>query len=208
MSKEAPRAEDTIQDLAHGQIVIVTARWILVLAGLLLTLWNPGPIGQMRVQILVIILLAFANFYLHAEILRQKPTVRTVAYLASAGDLFVITLIVISQGGIDSITYAFYFPAILGFSVAFPTVVTFLLTGATLGTYFLISVASLTLAGLTLVSAVETTDVLVIVSRLVMFAAVAFCGNLYRRIEHARRREAVEAPEKSRERIRERDAQA
>ena len=81
---------------------------------------------------------------------------------------------------------------------------TLLLTGATLSTYFLISVASLVLKA----GAVETTDVQVIVSRLVMFAAVAFCGNLYRRIEHDRRREAVEAPEKSRERIRERNAQA
>lgn len=203
MSKKTPRAEDTTQDLAHGQIVIVTARWILVLAGLLLTLWNPEPIGQMRGEILVIILLAFANFYLHAEILRQRPTVRPVAYLASAGDLVVITLIVISQGGIDSNAYAFYFPAILGFSVAFPILVTSLLTGATLSTYFLISAASLTLK-----AGADTTDVQVIVSRLVMFAAVAFCGNLYRRIEHARRREAVEAPEKLRERIRERNAQA
>ena len=31
---------------ATGQLVIVTARWVLVLSGLLLALWNPGPIGQ------------------------------------------------------------------------------------------------------------------------------------------------------------------
>src|SRR5512138_615587 len=32
---------------ADGQRVIVTARWILVLSGLILALWDPGPIEQM-----------------------------------------------------------------------------------------------------------------------------------------------------------------
>lgn len=191
--------DDEAQDLAHGQIVIVTARWILVFAGLLLVLWNPGPIGQMRLQVAIIILLAFANFYLQSEILRKKPTVKAVTYLATAGDLAIITLIVISQGGFSSNAYVFYFPAILAFSVAFPTALTSLLTFAILLTYLSISavsLGSLALDGIT----IPTSDIQAVMTRLIMFAAVAACGNLYRRIEHSRRSEAAEAEQQLRER--------
>jgi hypothetical protein len=204
MRPKKKRAVETNRDLAQGQIVIVTARWILVLAALILTLWNPPEIGTMRIQILFIIMLAFANFYLHAEIMRQQPTVQAVAYLASAGDLFVITLIIIAQGGLESGAYAFYFPAILAFAVAFPTAVTFFLTIGTVFVYFMIALVNL----VTEATLAETLDLQVVVARLVMFAAVAYCGNLYRRIEHTRRREAVEAHEQLMEKVLESGAPA
>lgn len=40
------------RDLADGQYVIVTARWILVTAGLLLALWLPGSLAELRLRIL------------------------------------------------------------------------------------------------------------------------------------------------------------
>jgi hypothetical protein len=49
-------------DLAHGQSVLITARWILVGAGLILALWNPEAIGELRIQIGLILALAAANF--------------------------------------------------------------------------------------------------------------------------------------------------
>ena len=38
-------------EMALGQMVIVVARWLLVLVGLLVAVWNPDPLPQLRVQI-------------------------------------------------------------------------------------------------------------------------------------------------------------
>jgi hypothetical protein len=108
-------------EMATGQMVIVIARWLLVLAGLLVAVWNPDPLPQLRIQIAVILLVAIANFVMHAQLLRRRTTLEPVAYAASVGDLLVITLLVASQGGFASNIFVFYFPAILAISVAFPT---------------------------------------------------------------------------------------
>ena len=169
------------EDLVHGQVVIVAARWILVVTGLLFALWNPGGLGELRIQLLVIFLLAGANFYLHAQLLMRHPVIDQMVYAASIGDLAVITIIIIGGGGFDSGVYIFYFPAILAFSVAFPTNMTAFFVGGTMSVYGLISLVT------------PVVDEQVLASRLLMLAAVAVCGNLYWRIEARRRRAAVEA---------------
>jgi hypothetical protein len=175
------------EDLKYGQHAIVTARWILVLAGLMLALWNPGPIGDLRVQILFILLLAVANFYLHAQLLMGRPTLSTVVYGASAADLTVITVMVLIGSGFDSSTFVFYYPAILVFSVAFPPIATLLFAAGAAGLYGLIGLATIELGA---------AEFQTLVARLVMMVAVAVCGNMYWRIERNRRVAAIEAREK------------
>ena len=34
---------ETVENINHGQIVVITARWILILAAWVLTLWQPEP---------------------------------------------------------------------------------------------------------------------------------------------------------------------
>lgn len=174
-------------DLAHGQIVIVVARWILVAAGLVLALWNPESIGPLRLQVLVLLLIAVGNFFLHAQLLRRRIALDAIAYAASAADLVVITLLVASQKGFDSPLFVFYFPAILAFSVAFEFRLTALYTVGTLGAYSLICMESF---GLSL----KSEDVQTLVVRLVMLAAVAVCGALYQKIERDRRAGDEPAP--------------
>src|SRR3972149_11529349 len=118
------RSSHTPEDLAHGQTVILPFRWIMVAAGFVFALWNPEPVAQLRVQILVILALAVANFYLHAQVLRRRPALELVIYAASGADLAVITILVASGGGFDSALYLFSYPAVLVFSVAFPTAIT------------------------------------------------------------------------------------
>lgn len=180
-------------DLAYGQIVIVAFRWILVVAGLIFTMWNPGPLGQLRIAILLILALAGVNFYLQAQLLRRRPTVEAVAYAASAGDLAVITLIVLAQGGFNSPTYIFYYPAILVFAVAFPTAVTYAYTLATVGAYALVGLSDALVGG----SAQQ-----VLITRVLTLVATGVCGNLYWRIERDRRRAAAEAREEMLEQMR------
>lgn len=162
---------------ADGQRVIVTARWVLVLSGLVLALWDPGPIGQIRLQILALLLLAVGNFYLHAQLLMRRPAINAVAYGASAADIAVITLLIATQGGFASSLYIFFFPALLAFSVAFPTSRTVGFASAVVVLY----------ASISLFTAGSEQDVRSIILRLLMLSSVAVCGNMYRRIQDGRR---------------------
>jgi hypothetical protein len=184
MAQKSEASALTYEDLAHGQVVIVAARWILVFAGLILALWNSTEVGQLRVQILFILALAFANFYLHAQILMRKPAIRPVVYAASAADLIVISTNILISGGFEAESYVFYFPALLVLSVAFPAMMTVLFTAATAGLYGLIGLYSVALDG---------ADLQVLVIRILMLIAISVCGNLYLRIETRRREELSSA---------------
>ena len=174
------RAEDS-EDLVHGQVVIIAARWILVVAGLVLAMWDPAEMGQLRTQIVLVLGLAVGNFFLHGQLLNKKPVLSRVVSAASAADIAVISLIMIVQDGFASNLYVFYFPALLAMSVAFRTEVAAIFTGAAIATYGFISLATLgDASGVTLFS------------RLLILAAVAFCGNVYWRIERDRRTTAAQ----------------
>lgn len=177
------------QSLAEGQIVIISARWLLVLAGLLLTLWSPGPdaLAEIQLRVPVLLVLALANFYLHAQVLMRRPIAANLIYAASAADIIVITLLLLTQGGFDAPLYIFYFPAILAFSVAFPARLSALFTAILIGLYSCIS----------LEGALRSADGLpLLLMRLLVLAAVAVCGQLYGQVEQRRRaapRDAFEA---------------
>ena len=187
-------------DLTHGQRVIVTARWILVLSALLLTLWNPGEIRELRVQIAFILILAVGNFYLHAQLLRGRRIWGELVVAASLVDVTVISVMIAisSTGTFDSNVFAFYFPAILAFAVAFPTVLTLLIAGGVIAIYSALGFSDSGVLG--------TEAGAVMVTRLLMLAAVAISGTVYWRSERSRRRVAADAREELLAQIRERDS--
>jgi hypothetical protein len=168
----------------YGQSVIVTARWILVVSAFILALWNPGPMGELRIQVLFILLLAVANFYLQAQILMKKPASSSVVYFASAADLAVISIMIILGGGFESNIYVFYFPALLALSVAFSPGATLLFAGGAASFYAFISLGSALFGDI---------DFQVMIARLIMMSAIAVCGQIYWRIERDRRGAAVTA---------------
>ncbi|VAW32623.1 hypothetical protein MNBD_CHLOROFLEXI01-2234 [hydrothermal vent metagenome] len=181
---QSRRPKKNSSSMALGQVVIVTARWILVFAGLLLALWNSESVGELRIQILVILLLAMSNFYLQSQLLMRRPPTSLVMYAASLADLIVITILINSNGGFQSGLYVFYFPAILAFAVAFPTDMTAFFVTSTIAIYTTVSL---------LMGVSDYSDLQVILTRVLMITAVAFCGNLYRRIEHRRLQSAIQA---------------
>ncbi len=184
MSTKLTKPHSPPTDLAQGQTVIVTARWILVLAGLILILLNPGPLGALRLQVLVLLGLAVANFYLCAQIFMRRPAMEPVIYVASLADLVVIALILISQQGFESGTFVFFFPAMLAISVAFPGPMLLLFTGGAVTMYAMI--------GLFTLPTLDDAQFLVI--RLLMLVAVAMCGYKYSHIERNRRNAMLAAP--------------
>ncbi|MDX1616155.1 MAG: hypothetical protein R3300_17720 [Candidatus Promineifilaceae bacterium] len=189
---ELRRMIDSTQDLVHGQPVIVAMRWILVATGLLLLIWNAESVAMVRMQFVVILLLAFANFYLQAQLLMKRQVRAVIVYVASLIDITLVIVLVATGGGFDSGLYVFYFPAIAVFSVAFPTALTGIYVAATMAIYGLIGLLTPDASGLE------------ILARLLMIAAVAFVGNQYLRIEQERRQAAETAQEELLEEIRRR----
>lgn len=176
-------------DSSHGQAVIVAARWILVASGLVLALVNPSSLFQLRTEVVLILLIAFANFALQAQLLRRRPAADPVAYAASAADLVVVTGLVLAQGGYSSPLFVFYFPAILALSVAFDRRVTAVYVGAAVAIYG--SVAAATAGSLPAAGP----D---IVARCLVLVAIAVCGAAYREIERSRREAAARAAQPER----------
>jgi len=173
-------------DLAYGQTVLVWARWILIGTGLVLSFWSPTDLFILQVQLAAIIALAFGNFYLHVQLLRGHPAIDNVVYAASVGDLVVVTSMVLAQGGFQSPVFIFYFAAVVGISVAFPTALTAGYTAVVLGVYGTICLAT-----------ASVDDYPAVFTRLLMIAAVAICGNLFARNESHRRAEAIRIHDES-----------
>ena len=178
------RGGEALKDLAHVQMVIIAARWVLIAAGFGLAIVKPedGAINELRLLIVVILGLAVANFYLHTQVLMKKPVLAPVVYAASIADLVAISLIVMAKGGGLAPHYVFYFPAILAFTVAFRAELTLAFAGSAILAYGLISAGSIDAVGAE-----------VIVVRMLMMAAVAVCGSKYWGIERRRRAAAEEA---------------
>ncbi|MHB8629221.1 MAG: hypothetical protein ACYDBJ_21790 [Aggregatilineales bacterium] len=181
--QSATEAEN-LDDLAHGQVVLVTARWILVVCSLIFVLWNPAPIGILRIQLILILTLAMANFYLHAQVLMKRTVLPTVIYAASICDLIVITAAVAIQDSFTSNTFVFYFPAIVAYSVAFAPQIIAALTGCVCVFYTLECL-------LTGSFSVGRDNLQVIFARVLMLVAVAVVSNVFAHIERGRREEAT-----------------
>ncbi|HRQ40227.1 MAG TPA: hypothetical protein PLD25_20140 [Chloroflexota bacterium] len=180
------RPREALSDEASGQLVVVAARWVLVVAGLFLVMWNPDALDHLRFQVGILLLLAVANFYLHAQLLMRRPTLQQVVLAASAFDIAAITLLVATQGGFTSNTFIFYFPALLAISVAFPMATTLIFGAGVISIYAAISLSS---SFLSRTVADDAPQILVV--RLLMLAAVVACGVLYQHVE-AQRRQAAE----------------
>ncbi len=171
--------ETRAEELRYGQIVIVTARWALVLMGLLLLIWRPGDLRGFTIGILVVLALAVVNFFLHVQILRDRPIARRLAYGMSLADLVVISLIVITGegAGFTADTFVFYYPAVLAYSLVFPAPIGLLLTAGLIAVYGLISMPELINSEL---------NQQILVTRLLVIVAVSYLGYWYRVVERRR----------------------
>src|SRR3954471_4670622 len=115
---------DTREDLFYGQVVVIVARWFLILAGVVLSLWSASSVDAVMLPIGLMMVLMAMNFYLHGRYLVKQPVQAPLVYLSSAVDLAVITGIVVfwTQGrgtGLASPFFVFYYPALLAFALVF-----------------------------------------------------------------------------------------
>jgi hypothetical protein len=180
-----PHQAEAQADLDHGRVVIIMARWLLIVVGLFLLILKPtSDLAELRLQIALILLLGLVNFFLHAQMLRRRPVSRIVAYGASLFDLVVVTILVLSQHS-DSPTFVLYFPALVALSVAFEPLVAFGFTLANAGFYGVIAAHEMP-------AAIDAAPI--VLTRVLMLAAVAFCAGVYWYLERNRRRRAEGSP--------------
>lgn len=121
-----------LDDLEQGHSVIIAARWLLVAAGLMFVLYRPHSTTDLTAGVLAVLGIAAVNFWLHTRPLTNQPIEPLWAYLASVADLAAISGLVLMQGGLTSKAYVFYYPAILVYSLVFPTSVSAALTASVL----------------------------------------------------------------------------
>ena len=185
--RDFPERKDEVDDVIsgdvkHGLPVIIYARWLLVVAGLGLAIWNAGDdLISLEVTVVLVLVMAVGNFFLHVETARNKPINKVIVYAASVADITAITVVIAMSGVFGSSVYVFYMPALLALSVTFRTRDTFFYTVAAIAAYAAVS------AGLIesqeVVSNVPTT----MLAHVLVLVAVPACGNVYWRLERDRR---------------------
>jgi len=170
--------------MSAGQIVIITARWLLIATGFVITLWSPtqNDLDTVRIVLFVLFALAMGNFFLHAHVLRRRNIEPWVLYSASTADFAMITLIVWRTGGLESGSFVYYYPAFLALSLVFPL---------RMVSYFAVGVV-LAYVVVALPGSFFQTDLQVLVTRLISLLAVAVVGVIYQTIEQRRRERLVD----------------
>jgi len=163
-----------VDDLEQGHSVIIAARWLLVAAALIFVLYRPHSSTDLSVGVLSVLAIAALNFWLHTRPLTNRPVEPLWAFMASGADLAVISGLMLMQGSLTGQSYVFYYPAIVAYSLVFPTLVSGILTGAVL--FFVLQTGT-----------TDGMDARILVARVLTLTATAVIGWRYRRVEEERR---------------------
>lgn len=180
-------AQEAAEDIFFGQVVIIWARWFVILAAAISVLWVATTVQELTIAVLPIVALMAMNFYVHGRYLMERPVNPVFLSVISLLDLVVITAMVLvwpGRSGLDSPYFVFYYPITLAFAFVFPPSRTVLYTGAAIVAY---TVASL-IAHPSFLGDADQVNLLVM--RIIPLAAMGGLGTFYWRIQRQRRREA------------------
>lgn len=177
--------QEAAEDIFFGQVVIIWARWFVILTGAVLALWAASSISELTVAAMLIVALMAVNFFVHGRYMMEKPINRALTAIVSLIDLIIITLIVLAwrgQTGLDSPFFIFYYPVLAAFAFVFTPGLTLAYTALALAAY----------AGANLLGdpgfLFRMHDVELLITRLITLAAMGGLGTYYWRIQRQRRR--------------------
>ena len=179
-------AQEAAEDLFFGQVVIIWARWFVILVAAMLTIWASQSTGELGRRTVLVVVLMAANFFLHGRYLLERPANRALVFALSLLDLVLITAIVLTwsgQVGLASELFVLYYPVLFAFALVFSPRAT--------GSYALVALCAYVLACLVSGSVVVESDVKVLVMRAITLAATCGLGTYYWRIQRERRRAAA-----------------
>jgi len=188
MRTERSAAKEAAEDIYFGQLVIIYARWFVIVAMITLALWSSKTVGQLILAVLFIVPMMAINFFVHGRYLMDKPVNALLLLLLSIVDVVIITLIVLfwqDGRGMASQFYIFYYPMLLAFAFVFPARNSGIYTIVTLAAYL---VACLVATPSLIADSAEMERVAI---RLITMATMGALGIYYWRIQRNRRRAEV-----------------
>ena len=188
MQETRSSKHEDVEDVWYGQVVVVVARWFLIGAGVLLTLWRADRIEDITTPLYLLLGLIALNFFMHGRFLMGSPMRREVVMASCVVDAVIVTLVIAASSwkaepGIANPCYVFYYPVLLAFALVFPWRTTLLYAAGVLGAY-----AALVLSE---TSALTMSDYEALISRLVTMGATAVLGTIYWRMQRRMRREEL-----------------
>ena len=131
--------QEAAEDVSFGQVVMIWARWFLIAAGVLLTLWVATEADKLAFAIIPVVALVTVNFYLHGRYLTERPANAALITVVGLIDLAIITTAVLvwpgGSKGIFSPFFVLYFPVIMAFAFVMPRKATVVFTGLTVVAY-------------------------------------------------------------------------
>jgi hypothetical protein len=182
---ERTARQEAAEDVFFGQVVMIWARWAVIVTAAVVILWNAGSTGDLTGGTVLVVALMVVNFFLHGRYLMERPLNRAVAVAASAVDVLLITAVILLwSAGFRSLFFVLYYPVVFGFALVFRPRLAATFTGAVLVLY----AAACLLAGPAFLSDAELAKNLV--ERLITLAAMGALGTYHWRIQRERRRQA------------------
>lgn len=119
MQSQRNTAQETAEDIFFGQLVIIYARWFVIVAMVILALWSTSSVNQLVGAVIFIVPLMAINFFVHGRYLMEKPVNKMLLTILSVVDIFVVTLLILlwpNESGVLSQFYIFYYPFLLAFA--------------------------------------------------------------------------------------------
>jgi len=188
MQSQRNTAQETAEDIFFGQLVIIYARWFVIVAMVILALWSTSSVSQLVGAVFFIVPLMAINFFVHGRYLMEQPANKLLLTVLSGVDILVVTLLILfwpEDRGLLNQFYIFYYPFILAFafvslarnSIIYTAFTLVLYTAACLVTGPTMLLDSLWLERLTI--------------RLITMAAMGLLGAYYWRIQRSRLRAEI-----------------
>lgn len=181
-------AQEAAEDIFFGQVVIVWARWFIIIAGMILILWTSSSVNELTKATLLIVPLIGINFFVHGRYLMEKPANKLLLIGLSLVDLALVTIILLTwteQTGLQSNFFVFYYPMVMAFAFVFRPSMTVGYTAVALISYALVCI----IVEPSLLINAAALEVLII--RLITLASMGGLATTYWRIQRKQRREII-----------------
>lgn len=171
------------EDIYFGQVVIVWARWFVILAAAMLALWSSSDTGSLAGRAAIVIAMMGVNFFLHGRLLMERPANGRLLFAVGVADLVAIGLMVgfWGPGGQESRLYVLCYPLLFAAALVLAPRSTLLYAALAIGGYLAICFIH---EPSFLVHADDAKEVAI---RVITLAATAGLGAYYWRIQRARR---------------------
>src|SRR3954453_5825227 len=183
MDETRAAKQEAAEDIYFGQVVLIWARWFVILATAILAFWSSDTAGKLSARVPILVVLLGMNFFLHYRTLMDRPANSNVLIASSLIDLAVIGIIIATwQGhGLSSPYFVLLFPVMFAFALVFPPRLAAAYALLAIGTYLVICL-------LTGPSLIHAANAKMFVERIITLGAVAGLGTYYWRIQRDRRR--------------------